>query len=155
MNWRAGATIAEKLAHYSMPEPNSGCWLWTGCVTERGYACLKIDGTYIYAHRLAFEEMHGKIPESVLVCHQCDVPSCVNPQHLHPGDHLSNQAEKAQRGRVKGERNPCAKLTAAQVKEIRSSVGASNRALSEKFGVANSTISMVRNGLLWRHTANG
>ena len=68
------------------PEPNSGCWLWTGCLTTGGYGMLQLDGGRIpkYAHRLAYEHHVGLIPEGLQIDHLCRVRSCVNPSHLEP-----------------------------------------------------------------------
>ena len=67
------------------PEPNTGCWLWLGPVDERGYGKINAQGYYL-AHRLAYAETNGPIPEGLLVLHKCDVPSCINPDHLYVGD---------------------------------------------------------------------
>lgn len=81
-----------------MPEPNSGCWLWLGSTDKLGYGKVSVQGHFL-AHRLAYAETHGDIPEGLLVLHKCDVPSCVNPDHLYIGDDQDNMNDMAARGR--------------------------------------------------------
>jgi hypothetical protein len=81
-----------------MPEPNSGCWLWLGGTDRLGYGKVNVQGHFL-AHRLAYAETHGDIPEGLLVLHKCDVPSCVNPDHLYIGDDQDNMNDMAARGR--------------------------------------------------------
>lgn len=65
------------------PEPNSGCWLWSGAVTSNGYGRFGISRRVVrWAHRVAYEHWNGPIPENLQIDHLCRVRSCVNPQHL-------------------------------------------------------------------------
>lgn len=74
--------LAERLEQRSMPEPNSGCVLWTGALTTNGYAQMKIRGRAMTAHRVAFVSTRGPIPEGKILDHLCRVRSCINPRHL-------------------------------------------------------------------------
>lgn len=76
-----------------MPEPNSGCWLWTGSVGSHGYGFVKYSGKMMYAHRIAFLLAEGYLPprpsyhhprhsEALVMDHLCRVRNCVNPDHL-------------------------------------------------------------------------
>lgn len=65
-----------------MPEPNTGCHLWTGCRTKKGYGKLGLGGKYPYAHRWAYERAFGPIPDGLELHHTCHTPSCCNPEHL-------------------------------------------------------------------------
>ena len=67
--------------------PWSGCWLWIGAVTKKGYGMITGNR---YAHRLAYEEFIGPIPTGMQVLHKCDVKCCVNPEHLYSGTHRDN-----------------------------------------------------------------
>ena len=72
------------------PEPNTGCWLWTGTLNGRGYGLIKFDGRNIYAHRYVFERLVGPIPPGLELDHLCKVHCCVNPTHLEPTTHREN-----------------------------------------------------------------
>lgn len=67
-----------------LPEPNSGCWLWHGSTTGRGYGGVRIDGKYYQAHRVSYFIRNGKIPDGLVLDHLCRVRCCVNPDHLEP-----------------------------------------------------------------------
>ncbi len=64
------------------PEPNSGCWLWTGAVTHRGYGQFYAYGRQMGAHVFSHLWHKGKIPDGLVVHHRCNLPCCVNPEHL-------------------------------------------------------------------------
>lgn len=72
------------------PEPNSGCWLWTGVTVRHGYGIIQRDGKYHCAHRYVYEYERGPIPEGLTLDHLCRVRSCVNPAHLEPVDLRTN-----------------------------------------------------------------
>jgi len=70
----------------SIPEPNSGCWLWLGYANKKGYPRVGYGGKKHMVHRLAWELFNRKkIPDGMFACHRCDVPCCVNPQHIFVG----------------------------------------------------------------------
>jgi hypothetical protein len=77
------------------------CWLWTGATTEFGYGHLRVDGNMVYAHRFAYEAVHGSVPWGMFVLHSCDTPACVRPSHLHLGTHEDNMREMKGRKRAR------------------------------------------------------
>ena len=79
-----------------------GCWVWTGTSRPAGYGVFKFGSQRYMAHRISFLIHHGYHPRG-LVCHHCDNPSCVNPEHLYDGDHLTNTRDMIMRGRVRGQ----------------------------------------------------
>lgn len=125
------------------------CWEWRGRKSPGGY------GRYgsAMAHRLAYELIKGPIPEGLLVRHTCDNPGCCNPKHLLVGTHKDNSQDAVRRGRhLTGERSGRAKLSEEQAAYIRINEARKTvRQLAEMFGVAPSTISMVRSGQRWAH----
>lgn len=106
--------------------PN-GCWEWTKCRDKiKGYGELTHKGEWHNAHRLAYKLFHKvNLKTEDFICHTCDNPPCINPDHLYLGTHLTNMKDKARRGRsyipidIDGENNTCCRTTKEQVKEIR------------------------------------
>lgn len=83
-------SIEQKLAHYSIPEPNSGCVLWLGGYGRGGYAKFLHKGRYTVAHRVSYELANGPIPSGMVLDHLCRVRSCINPDHLEPVTNREN-----------------------------------------------------------------
>lgn len=143
-----------------IPEPNSGCFLWEGRRDNYGYGTIIDGGKNRKAHRVAFELFCRPLQPDEVVAHRCDVPSCVNPDHLFAGTQLENIADMHRKGRyglalirqncARGSRQGLAKLTEADVLAIR----ASNRGSSDlgrEHGVTKATINMIRRRATWRH----
>ena len=99
----------------------------------------------------------GEIPKGMMVLHKCDVPECVNPDHLFLGDATINMRDKMSKGRhvgaKKGEANHFAKLTKADVLEILSS-NKIQKVLAKIYGVSQSQISNIKRGVRWQDAAS-
>ena len=93
----------DRFMRFVSPEPNSGCWLFTGAETPTGYCTFNYGGkrgTHTYAHRFAFTALAKReLPPGGHVLHRCDVRCCVNPEHLFLGDQLANMRDMAAKGR--------------------------------------------------------
>lgn len=131
----------------------TGCWTWPGWRDQDGYGRLNFDGRRYYAHRLAWALAVGTVPHGMFVLHRCDNPPCCNPGHLFLGTHRDNMADQVAKKRsLFGERNPRAKLTAAQVDEIRALLAErrlSQREIGIRFGVTQSAVSLIALGKKW------
>ena len=142
-----------------IPEPNSGCWLWEGCVNDDGYGRIGSRGHRYIAHRLSWILHRGAIPSGMCVLHKCDTPACVNPDHLFLGTRHDNARDMVRKSRHlyrpkptprPGEANPQAKLTEEDVRAIRLDA----RLLSivaKAYGISDSQVSNIRLRKKWRH----
>ena len=131
------------------------CWLWTGAQSSDKYGCFGLDGRTVAAHRVAWMLTNGPIPSGLLVCHSCDNPRCVNPDHLWLGTNADNARDRDQKGRCRarglpGDRSTNHKLTSDRVTEIRRLVesGEQQKDVAKRFGVHKATV----NDLVLRKT---
>jgi hypothetical protein len=152
------ATLAERLECFSIPEPNSGCTLWIGSVTgTMRYGKVSWKGKQRVAHRMAWELRHGPIPKGLYVCHRCDVPLCINADHLFLGTRADNARDMREKGRgyiltaIRGEANPRAKLTEAQVRAIRAMADRPRADVAREFGISGVNVLQIVKRMTWRH----
>lgn len=131
----------------------NGCHIFTGTKDECGYGRIGKDGRYPRVHREMWEKHYGEIPSGLCVCHRCDTPACINPDHLFLGTHADNMADRASKGRYNnhGEKNPSAKLTELEVACIKALLveGVSQAALGREFGVSDAAIRLIKSGQSW------
>lgn len=129
------------------------CWEWQGNVLRGGYGKIEVDKKTQTTHRFSYGLHHGPIPNGMCVCHSCDNPPCVNPDHLFLGTHQDNMTDKMKKGRhraARGEDVASAKLTAREVSVIRATRGIlPGYIVAETFGVSGGTISSIHSGRRW------
>lgn len=158
--------IAERLANLSIPEPNSGCTLWLGTVIKSGYGHIAWQGKAQRAHRVSWELKNGPIPNGLMVLHKCDVPTCINPDHLFLGTAGDNSRDMIRKrrsptgarhgsrthpeSRRRGEAHRSSRLTEDDVRAIRRSTEPS-AALARKYNFDLSQICKIRKGKVWAH----
>lgn len=135
---------------------SDGCWEWTGAISQKGYGNFWDGARYVNAHKFSWEFQHGKAPDRMCVCHVCDNPKCVRPDHLFIGSYSDNMQDCSKKGRLNhyfGESSPAAKLTEAQVLEIRRAhaQGARMSDLARRYGLTQSSIALIVRGINWSH----
>jgi hypothetical protein len=158
------------------------CWLWTGARTggQIGGSGGRY-GSFIvrvgphkgrYAHRFSWRLHRGAIPEGLVICHTCDNPLCVNPEHMFLGTMAENNADMRAKGRqargerhgmrkhphrrARGERQGNARLTEADVHAIRqlyATGGITQKVLGQQFGVSREHVRDIVRGKRWTHLA--
>lgn len=135
------------------PVTESGCWLWTGAWDEKGYGRIYSSRPgYEYAHRASYRTHVGPIADGLHVCHKCDTPSCVNPNHLFLGTHADNMADRSKKGRCARVKTN-ARLTPNDVREIHALLSAgelTQKDIARKFGVTQPSIWKIKAGLSWK-----
>lgn len=129
-------------------ERSDSCWEWTGARDQKGYGALVWAGRVHGSHRIAWELTNGPITDGLHVLHRCDNPPCVRPDHLFLGTHRDNMRDRDRKGRLvnlRGEQHPQARLTDAQVAEVRArrAAGATTVALAAEYGVGQKNISDI------------
>lgn len=147
------------------PDDLFACWLWTGAKANFGHGIINGGGNRgkaLRAHRVSWELHYGPIPDGLLVCHHCDVPACVRPDHLFLGTKQENNADCARKGRYdrvkrpKGSRHGMSKLTDDDVRQIRQiylDAKPTLRSLAQQFGVSLQQIFQIVHRRSWRHLA--
>lgn len=143
------------LRFLGMPDEN-GCIPWTGSLSQDGYGHIGSGhGTRVLlAHRAAYELFVGPIPDDKLVLHSCDNPPCVNHEHLFLGDDSDNKIDCMSKGRhARGETSGAAKLTEAQVLEIRDRYvfGSGTIALANEFRISECHLRNIAKRRKWKH----
>jgi HNH endonuclease len=136
-----------------IPEPMSGCFLWTGAQHRQGYGSISVRGKTQLAHRISWQFYCGEIPDGIKVLHKCDNPPCVNPDHLFLGTQSDNMSDCGKKGRAnkKGENNGRSILTRADAVAIRcapQTYGVRVK-LARRFGVTVSAVAQIRSKRTW------
>jgi hypothetical protein len=107
------------------------------------------------AHRVSYEMANGLIPDDLQVCHHCDNPSCVNPDHLFLGTNSDNVADCISKGRqTRGSSHPVAKLTEQQVLDIRTKYASGlflQREIAAEYGITQDNVSYIIHRKTWKH----
>ena len=115
--------------------PFSGCWIWMRSLNSRGYGQAWNGKKTVLAHRLSYSAYFGVIDNGMHVCHRCDTPSCVNPDHLFLGDDRANLIDCINKGR----RGKISKQQFLEIKK-RLASGQSRRSLAKELGIHHSAI---------------
>lgn len=142
-------------------EKTPSCWLWKGNLDKGGYGLFWDGQKTVRAHRFSWRIHRGEIPDGLLALHHCDNPPCVKPDDLFLGTHKDNAVDRDSKRRHgknyqapsrNGELNGAAKLTSAQVLQIRElykSGAHTHKSLAKMFGTAKSNIYLIVHRKKW------
>lgn len=131
------------------------CWNWRGA-TNRGRASINIGGTPKNAAVVSWEMAVGAVPSGMVICHKCDNPRCVRPDHLFLGTQRDNIHDAISKGRLKnppvmrGEDSPAAKLNWEIVRQIRSNTRDTLATMATRYGVCIATVGNIKNHKIWK-----
>lgn len=147
---------------WSRVNKSDGCWEYQGLGSD-GYGRVRFPGdrSQFRAHRVAYRIEYDVDPSDMMVCHKCDNPACVKPDHLFLGTAELNNADKIRKGRAStppsgpGALNPNSKITEAEARGIIGLIleGLSNKSIAERYAVGHSMVSRIRVGRSWHDLA--
>lgn len=148
--------LAEQNRFWAKVQKTATCWFWTAAKTDRGYGsfCNRFGhtiGAHIFSYELHKGQAYG------YVCHTCDNPACVNPDHLFLGSQLDNMGDCRAKGRNAihyGEQNGRSKLTVDVVKQIKAKAEwkrGEKAAMARQLGVSHTVIKDIIQGNRWSH----
>jgi hypothetical protein len=169
-------SLTSRITRQSAPGPG-GCLLWTGHRHPFGYGLINIGQRQHGVHRVVWELANGPIPKGLQVQHWCNVPACINLEHLSVGTPKQNSQWMVTSGRTgripsetllrgdrhparirpgylpRGERHGMSKLTAEDVLAIRArnQAGEPRASIAASFGIAKATIWWIVTRRTWKH----
>lgn len=143
---RPETSLLSKLQAAYIPVPESGCWLWEGRTDKDGYGITSYKCKAMKTHRASWIVFRGEIPKGFCVCHKCDNPSCINPDHLFVGTNLDNVKDRDKKNRAATmEKSGCTKFKKEDVIKIRNmhKDGISYNAIGKMFSTSATTIRRI------------
>jgi len=153
LTWEEKDKLRLKLFSSAYLKSETNCWI--SSLTPSGkYPQLQVKSKLLMASRIAYSLMIGMVSINLFVCHKCDNPRCINPNHLFLGSAQDNSNDMIRKGRQNiGINNPMAQLTEEQVKNIKQRInnGETNSSIAQNFPVNHKLISKIRTGKRWGH----
>lgn len=144
--------LADRFWSRVVMAPDDGCWEWIGSHNKLGYGVLRINGKYVRAHRVSLVLSGVQIPAGMVVCHRCDRPSCVRPDHLSIGTQKDNMVDAAGKMRLaSGERHCGTTLRSSDVVTIRTlyASGESSASIASRYKISKREAWRIARGERW------
>lgn len=143
------------MSHVKKSNDPNACWEWIGAKYASGYGEFNINHKMYYAHRISYALYVGDIPNDKCVCHSCDNPGCINPDHLWLGTYQDNTNDMISKNRqvhVKGENHGRHKLSEQEIYQIREMIeqGYSQREIANVFDITIANVSCIKLRKSWR-----
>lgn len=146
------------LKNVTIGQPDE-CWEWQGYINDSGYGEIRCGtGPLLRAHRVSYEIYKGLIPDGIFVCHSCDNPRCVNPNHLWLGTNADNVHDMDKKSRrinspQHGESHGMSRLTADDVYQIRTLAdsGVSYEEIGKRFAISDVHAGRIAKRKCWKH----
>jgi len=143
---------------WSKVNKSGECWKWVGAIfsADKPYGQFTIQGDVsVRAHRVSWSISNGRIPDGMHICHRCDNPPCVRPDHLFLGTDLDNVRDMIAKGRMRkagGEGHPKARLNDVAVRAIRHMYrrGVTTERIAAAYGMSETAIRYAARGRNWR-----
>ena len=146
--------LRKRIIEKSCKCEKTDCWNWIKYKNKDGRAqCYFIGNKTLNASRVSYIAFKGNIPEGLLVCHICDNPSCVNPEHLFIGTNKDNADDKVNKNRSACGEKISTKLKNEMILEIRelSKNGMTQQNIAKKYNVCQTTIGSIILRKTWKH----
>lgn len=134
---------------WSLVVIGDGCWTWSRYRNAKGYGVACYGGKVGLAHRIAWTLTHGDIKDGLFVCHKCDNPPCVRPDHMFLGTGADNSKDAAEKDRLS------CRISADDVKSIRfaRASGEPRFSVAERFGISREYVSHIVSRRYRKHVA--
>jgi DNA-binding CsgD family transcriptional regulator len=142
--------LKDRITNKIKVNPETGCWIYQGTLDKKGYGVTSVNGKRYLVHRLSYELYVGSIPDGMFICHKCDTPSCVCPEHLFAGTPADNARDMVNKGRqAKGMKNGKAKVNEsmkARMIELKSQ-GFRNSEIANIFKISHEAVRQHLHGI--------
>ena len=137
--------ILERLERHVPRMADGECWEMT--YQSRTISPENNVGNSIPAARVAWEAHHAQpIPDGMVVCHTCDNPRCVNPEHLFLGSYSDNMVDCVSKGRHVG-KQPTSREKIDLARKLLGD-GKSSKEICAEVHIGNQTLTKIRNNEL-------